>query len=79
MEALPLIILLVVGIPVAIAIWLIVRAVMLHELGHLVGLDHTSDRHQIMFSESQYNVLDYGGGDLRGLALLGKQACYPNV
>jgi Matrixin/Protein of unknown function (DUF2510) len=57
----------------------VVRAVMLHELGHLVGLDHTSDRHQIMFSESQYNVVDYGVGDLRGLARLGTQACYPNV
>jgi hypothetical protein len=57
----------------------IVRAVVLHELGHLVGLDHTSDRHQLMFSEAQFNVRDYGPGDLRGLARLGTQACFPNV
>jgi hypothetical protein len=54
-----------------------VRAVMLHEFGHLVGLDHTADRHEIMFSEGQSNVIDYGPGDLRGLAKLGTQPCFP--
>ena len=57
----------------------VARAVVLHELGHLVGLDHTSDSNQIMFSESQFNVLDFGVGDLRGLAKLGTQACYPDL
>jgi hypothetical protein len=56
-----------------------VRAVILHELGHVVGLDHTSDRRQLMFSESQFNVTDYGTGDLRGLALLGTRACFPDL
>ena len=56
-----------------------VRAIVLHELGHLVGLDHTADRTQIMFSESQFNVRDYGAGDLRGLAELGRQACFPGT
>ncbi len=57
----------------------VVRAIMLHELGHLVGLDHTSDRTQIMFSESEFNVRDYGAGDRRGLAELGTQACFPGT
>lgn len=56
-----------------------VSAVILHELGHLVGLDHTSDRTQLMFSEAQFNVATYGDGDRRGLALLGRQACFPGV
>jgi len=54
----------------------IARATILHELGHLVGLDHTADRRQIMYSESQFNVLDYAQGDRLGLAKLGTQACF---
>jgi hypothetical protein len=57
----------------------VVRATMLHELGHLVGLDHTTDRTQLMFSESQPGIVDYGAGDRRGLALEGAQACFPEV
>ena len=57
----------------------LVRAVILHELGHVVGLDHTRDRSQLMFSEAQFDVRDYGDGDLRGLHILGSQACFPQV
>jgi hypothetical protein len=57
----------------------IVRATVLHELGHLVGLDHTTDRSQLMFSESRPDVVDYGPGDRRGLAAEGSQACFPEV
>jgi Protein of unknown function (DUF2510)/Matrixin len=55
------------------------EATILHEFGHLVGLDHTNDRTQLMFSEAEFNVADYGDGDLRGLARLGTQSCFPNV
>jgi hypothetical protein len=54
-----------------------VRATVLHEVGHLVGLDHTADRTQLMFSEAQPDVRDFGGGDRRGLPTLGAQDCFP--
>jgi hypothetical protein len=57
----------------------VVRATILHEIGHLVGLDHTPDPRQIMYSESRFNVRDFAPGDLRGLALLGSQLCYPGI
>ena len=55
------------------------QAIVLHELGHLAGLDHTSDKSQIMYSENQFNVRSYADGDLRGLAALGSQSCFPGV
>ena len=54
-----------------------VHAVILHEFGHLVGLGHTSDKTELMYSESQPNIRDYGPGDLRGLTRLGTQKCFP--
>lgn len=54
-----------------------VRAIIQHELGHVVGLDHVTDQSQLMFSESEFNVRDFGDGDRRGLRLLGLQDCYP--
>lgn len=55
------------------------RATIMHELGHVVGLDHVADRGQIMFSEGQPGVTEYGAGDLAGLAELGTQECYPDL
>lgn len=55
------------------------RAILLHELGHLMGLAHTSDRTQLMFSEGEFALGDYGDGDLRGLAELGTQPCAPDI
>ncbi|MBA2955085.1 hypothetical protein HZF07_15245 [Nocardioides sp. CGMCC 1.13656] len=45
---------------------------LLHEIGHAIGLDHVADRRQAMTTPLPINgFLHYGAGDLRGLAKLG--------
>lgn len=55
-----------------------VRAVIQHELGHMVGLDHVADRTQLMFSETA-EARDWGSGDLAGLHELGSGECLPDL
>jgi hypothetical protein len=55
------------------------RAVILHELGHLVGLDHVPYTTELMSPERDRDRLSYGAGDLSGLALLGQGKCFPAV
>ncbi len=50
------------------------QAVMDHEFGHLVGLDHVHDRGEIM-NEKYVGQTSYGPGDLAGLARLGQVPC----
>lgn len=52
------------------------RSVWLHELAHLVGLDHVEDPSQLM-NPSMSGVVDYAAGDLTGLAALGSGPCLP--
>lgn len=52
------------------------RAVVLHEIGHLVGLDHVDDPTQLMYEWSSH-VDEFGPGDLTGLAALGAGPCVP--
>jgi hypothetical protein len=51
-------------------------AVLLHELGHIMGLDHVKDPDQLMYSgrNPRWNLHDFGPGDLEGLRLLGEDA-----
>lgn len=49
-------------------------AVIMHELGHLLGLDHVDDPRQLMFGEASW-VREYAAGDRTGLALLGTGPC----
>jgi len=57
----------------------IVRAVVLHELGHVVGLDHVDSKSQLMYRRIQHGVTDFGAGDLTGLAALGRGGCFPTL
>ena len=57
----------------------IARSIVLHEVGHLVGLEHVEDATQLMFPEAQEGVTDLGAGDLTGLAALGRGACVPEL
>jgi hypothetical protein len=53
-----------------------IRAVILHELGHLIGLDHVGDPHQLMYSEPTSLAADLADGDRRGLAALAAGPCF---
>ena len=53
-----------------------VRAVLVHELAHVVGLDHVDDPTQLMHPEND-GQRELGSGDRAGLAELGRGACEP--
>jgi hypothetical protein len=55
------------------------RAILLHELGHVVGLAHVWDSDQLMASTTSGEVLDFADGDLAGLAQLGAGVCIPEL
>jgi hypothetical protein len=50
------------------------RAVVMHELAHVVGLTHVEDPGELMYDDNVGRT-DFGPGDLRGLAMLGRGAC----
>jgi hypothetical protein len=53
------------------------RGVILHELGHLVGLGHVKDKRQNMYPVISSRNIHYAAGDLAGLTLLGEGPCAP--
>ena len=50
------------------------QAIVDHEFGHLVGLDHVTDPGELM-AEVNLGRTSYGPGDLEGLARLGAIPC----
>lgn len=54
------------------------RAVVMHELGHLVGLAHVRDPGELM-AESNWGRRDLGPGDRQGLAAVGAGRCHTDA
>ncbi|SNS79610.1 Matrixin [Geodermatophilus saharensis] len=55
-----------------------VLAVLVHELGHVLGLAHVDDPAELMSATNEGQV-DLGPGDLAGLARLGRGPCEPRL
>ncbi|QYG92888.1 hypothetical protein HC251_10910 [Iamia sp. SCSIO 61187] len=56
-----------------------VLGVMMHELGHLVGLGHVTPSDQVMTDDPNSTPSEWGDGDRAGLALVGTGECEPDL
>jgi hypothetical protein len=54
------------------------KATIMHELAHVVGLDHVDDPDELMHAEN-LGQTTFGQGDRAGLALLGSGPCAPGL
>jgi hypothetical protein len=58
----------------------VLHKVLLHELAHVVGLDHVDDQSQVMARRAGTTRLtSYQDGDLTGLNILGAGPCQPKL
>jgi len=57
----------------------VARAVVLHELGHLMGLGHVQDRTSLMHPEVSPAVTGFSAKDRAGLEVLGQGPCQPDA
>lgn len=55
-----------------------VEAIIVHELGHLVGLDHVDDPDSIMYPENRGQT-ELSDGDRAGFAEVGRGGCLPGL
>lgn len=55
--------------------WALGRAIVMHELAHLVGLTHVEARTELMNAKNDAGMVRFGPGDLEGLRLLGSGDC----
>ncbi|SFT99190.1 Matrixin [Geodermatophilus amargosae] len=55
-----------------------IRAILMHEFAHVLGLDHVDDPAELMHPEYRGQE-GFGPGDLAGLAELGRGACAPGL
>lgn len=55
--------------------WDAARAVVMHELGHVVGLNHVDAAGELMQPKGSADRTEWGPGDLEGLAALGSGRC----
>lgn len=56
----------------------VARAVVMHELGHLVGLAHVRSKASLMYPRVSPEVTDFAAADRRGLTVLGQGPCQPD-
>ena len=55
--------------------WAQSRAIVMHELGHMVGLAHVDSNAELMDANNDNHITDFGPGDREGLRRLGSGPC----